>query len=511
MTTNSKGLVHGNGLYQHFLTSTKEENTCAALGNKTSYTRLALVTLASIYFLFLFSASTLFANNDNERYHRVKEGETIQKIARRYGIPETVLMKNNDLYSGTLHAGQLLLVSIEASTTTIASNTGRQSKLTGLSGGMTSTSTAYDPANPMVRREAPRKQITNKTITSQPENNAVAYQQVIANETPSKIQKLPGLTTETQLTSEVPNGINDAREIFKVEQETTNQPWFNLYFRTMRIARFRDNVPSKYTKRKDGIQYSGGTKVTEDLISNFGYPKEAAAALSFVSSNEGGVSDLNFYDGAGSFGFIQFTLKYGSLENYLAIVKNDKPEIFQACLAQYGFDLEISTDRYGKVKNTLVVYAPEGFKGKTKLQGDDLMDYLLANKQLFGPLILLGEQTKGEQIKAAYEMYYLVAKNINLPVNGINMITGDLFDTKAGVTALTDLCVKLGATGASNELATAVAKVMSDNGINSYNDLKGFDELAIIKTLTMTTSNDLVKRRMSKLLAENQMSALVGR
>ncbi|MEM1137061.1 MAG: LysM peptidoglycan-binding domain-containing protein, partial [Bacteroidota bacterium] len=384
------------------------------------------------------SKNNSVANNRTKqlfRKHIVKRGESLYKIARLEKITVSELMKANRIVDNFLYPGQELII----------------------------------PVNSQIQYSSSNRRSTEKILGFRSRVNSESYLKRISK----------------------------AKKEFQILKSGSNT--YDLFNNSRYIATVKDNVPSKFAVRKDGVQYNNGSKINYGYIKSLGYNEATALALSFVSSNEGSASALNFYDGAGSFGFIQFTIKYGSFTKFVSLLKDNDYIAYEKYLVKYGIVLE---------NGNLVVYTPEGYKGYTRLTGNLVIDYIIKTKSLYGPLILLGENTKAVQVESAVQQYMNPAQNLQLSLNNFQypVKASEVFNTSIGVAALTDLSVKLGVNGAKAEIERALNQYFS----HPANQLKRTTNYQLIKFIASSSSNELVRKRMQKLLTQYGTNQLLG-
>ncbi|MBX2842835.1 MAG: LysM peptidoglycan-binding domain-containing protein [Flammeovirgaceae bacterium] len=444
------------GLFGLFgIINSNDCNNRSNLNSQKFFCTLFLLIFTSFISLNKVSAEEIVES----KVYVVKRGDTLYKLSKNFGVSVNEILDQNNLSHTNILIGQRLIISKR-----VERNTFRN------------TSTEWlRPSNSQNTQNNSQQVLRHSNQNYSNSNSAMAFY-----------------------------GFQMARNDFQVyKQSHSNQNgefnWFTITHKGRVLASFRDHVESKYSFRKDGILYSGGQKITYDYIKNLNYDENISYALAFVSSNEGGASDLNFYDGAGSFGFIQFTIKYGSFAKYVALLKEQDYPTYYNYLEKYGIVHEQYINEKGLLMDKVVVYAPEGYKGRTKLEGNMVINYIIDNKKLYGALIMLGQATKATQVESAYQQYYLPAQNLELQLEGMrrSINIDKIFKTKFGKTAITDLSVKLGVHGAKMELEKVLNKMIRN--VN-YSNIKYISDYAIIKAIIKYSSNPLVKKRMTKLL-----------
>ncbi|MBT33339.1 MAG: hypothetical protein CMO01_27060 [Thalassobius sp.] len=455
-----------------------------------------------IAIFFAMYASSLHAYTITTKTHEVQSGETLWGIANANNVTVEEIVRANSIQNNLIVPGQKIAIPVKNTNTYTQQNTTTNSSTVA-----TQNTSNYNNRKHVVRAGetlygiAKNARVSEQDIIrvnnlrnsalyigqelSLPESNQNYYNTSYDNRT----DKLTGFRNDFMSYAKLQE-IKIAKNDFQVLQSGINS--YDLFENNRYIATVKDNVPSKYAVRKDGVQYNNGTKIDYNYIKRLGYDDATALALSFVSSNEGSASALNFYDGAGSFGFIQFTIKYGSFAKFVSLLKDNDYIAYTNYLVKYGIVLE---------NGNLVVYAPEGYKGQTRLTGELVIDYIIKTKSLYGPLIKLGESTKAVQVESAREQYMSPALNIQLNLKGKSVRASEVFYSAIGVAALTDLAVKLGVSGAKKEIETALNNYISRTS-NSYYAVKSISNYQLIKIIASSSDNYLVKRRMNKLLSQ---------
>ncbi len=460
--------------------------------------QMLLLSIEAIIAAFILLMSTSLHANNYARNHEVKRGETLWGIARQNNIKvQDILAANGITSNSVIQPGQMLKIpgtqKVQvASTQKVVSNavTGSQFK-----------TYIVQPKETLYR-------ISKNTGVSQ---EKIMYVNNLSNANLYVGQKLmiPVVDNQAAVLNNKRNSyrpgfnreVSSQLDMIKIRREKsrfitykTGINSYDIFENNKYLATVRDNYNSSYTKRRDGVFYNKGSKIDYNYIRSLGYDEATASALSFVSSNEGTASALNFYDGAGSFGFIQFTIKYGSFAEFVSLLKENDYIAYENYLQKYGIVLE---------NNNLVVYAPEGYKGRTRLTGEAIIDYIIKTKSLYGPLIELGENTKAAQVESAREQYMQPILKSQLSLNRLSnsIAVNNVINSTMGVTAVTDLAVKLGVSGATKELERAI-NIHLANSANPYYSLKTLSNYQLVKLIATTTDNGLVKRRMNKLLKQ---------
>ncbi|WP_020528495.1 LysM peptidoglycan-binding domain-containing protein [Flexithrix dorotheae] len=389
-------------------------------------------------------------SNSNQKKHIVKRGDTLFGISKKYGIPVKQIINENKLNSTTIRSGQLLTISNKVDTEV-------ESKF----------------------KQSEYYQNNYQTNTNQKISNYELQAVWLARNEFSMVKSNQG--------------------------NFSDRNTYNIYHRSQFLANVSDNIQSRYAVNSRGIQYNDPNKISYYHIRNYGFSHQVANALAFASSNEGGPSALNFYDGAGSFGFIQFTLKYGSFAKFVSHLKENDYLTYKNYLVRYGIRLENGFNKYGEPSEELVVYAPEGYRGITRITGDLIFDYIIDHKTLYGPLILLGQNTTKIQIESAYQQYYKSAENLQINLFGYNknLSVSNLLETTAGMTALTDLCVKLGEDGTKRLIEKTINSLLISTSF-SIQGLYNLNDNQIIQAIINNSDDLLVKRRLTKLIYQQQ-------
>ncbi|MBX2843497.1 MAG: LysM peptidoglycan-binding domain-containing protein [Flammeovirgaceae bacterium] len=395
--------------------------------------------------------TTTAYSSSRQKKHIVKRGDTLFGISKKYGIPVKQLINENQLNTTTIRSGQLLTIS-----------------------------NVVDKKVEENFKQTPYYQKHNQHNTNQEISNYELQSIWLARNEFSMLRSNKGRFSERNT--------------------------YNIYYQNRYLANVSDNVQSRYTVNRKGIQYNDPNKISYHHIRNYGFSDKVAKALSFASSNEGGPSALNFYDGAGSFGFIQFTLKYGSFTKFVSHLKENDYITYKNHLVRYGIRLENGINKYGEPGEELVVYAPEGYQGRTRITGNLIFDYIIDQKTLYGPLILLGKNTSKAQIESAYQQYYKSAENLQINLFGYNqkLSVSNLLETTTGMTVLTDLCVKLGEDGTKNLIEKTINSLLISSSF-SIQGLYNLNDNQIIKAIINTSDDLLVKRRLTKLIYQQQV------
>jgi LysM repeat protein len=484
--------------------------------------KLVLLLLLLFAHLPLFGTmGTGSSSNSATVAYSVKQGDTLYGLSRQFGVSVQAIQQANSLASSQIQLGQTLYIPRQvtaqyvpvqpaanpvaeqvkaatvlqtpvAATSTNTLTHVRQSSYTVKSGDSLYKIASLFKTNVKALQQANRMSTTTihpGQVLSLPAEAVVNVQALPATD-------LPPTPSVNQETATSLWKIQQARNEFSVVKDAAPHTFYVYQHRKWQ-ATLRDNVPSQYAVRKDGVQYNSRRPLAEADIRALGFEPEVAAAFSFVSSNEGGISDLNFYDGAGSFGFIQFTIKYKAFDKFIEHLRALSPEKYEQYAARYGIQLE-KVGPYASHEE-LVVYAPEKYRGKTRLTGTEIIDYIITEKRMYGVLIQLGKETAYEQVWSAHQQYYLPAMELRVTLpNGKELKASEVFTSSYGKAALVDLCVKLGQTGARLELQRSVTYLGDAFGVDFYTN--SYAELWLIENMAHYAGHQLVRKRMQKLI-----------
>lgn len=264
----------------------------------------------------------------------------------------------------------------------------------------------------------------------------------------------------------------------------------------------------KYHRNGDGLMYHGTQKfnIPASYYKSIGADPTMAEVLEFVSSNEGNFDGINSWDRAVfSFGFMQFAGPY-SLHTLLALIKYRSPFLFQDCFQRFGIDVEYSFSNNRFSGQQFVVIDPQTkqvYKDKAGLQ------QFKDNKTLTCAFVRAGhdiEIAKLQVLLAAYE-YANPAIRTKITVttaNGaaIKAPTSSFIQSPAGLTALIDLSVNQGVSGAANKLfAPAISAIARRDGLNTEQQLQGIDERAVLTEIVRANPSDArITKRVGKAL-----------
>lgn len=205
---------------------------------------------------------------------------------------------------------------------------------------------------------------------------------------------------------------------------------------TDRKIKSRNFVRSGVTTYEEGMGILGSIKPKNYDADKFktagGLTDTQAKALKFASSHEGKFDAINTYDQAVfSYGFIQFAGGgFGTFAKFMAYLKIEKPETFKERFQKYGIDVEFTTTKNDKIKNTkknvskgkrdeearIVVFDPEN---KKKLSGREAEIFLKDNPVYYGVFMRAAEDdhVKDAQIGMAVNDYLRPVENHKLNVD----------------------------------------------------------------------------------------------
>jgi|GEM_PF-6045437 len=481
--------------------------TCALLYRKHANVQMLFENFKVLLTVFVLLYGSSLHASSSAKYHEVKQGETIWRIAKNNNLKVEDIYAANGITSNTvIMPGQKIKLPVAFNEqqkvtqpqTIHNPNTGNNFKLHVVKPGENLFRIAKNNGVSQEQLMYANGMNNNFIRVGQsiqiPVSSRYRATQVYNNKNNAVAGFKSAIRTQHQLVA-----VQRAKGKFQVHKTGFNT--YDIFENNKYQATIKDNVNSKYTKRRDGVFYNKGTKIGYNYIKSLGYDNATAHALSFVASNEGSASALNFYDGAGSFGFIQFTIKYGSFAKFVSLLKENDYLAYENYLVKYGIVLE---------NNVLVVYAPEGYKGRTKLTGEMIIDYIIETKSLYGPLIELGENTKAAQVESAREQYMtpILKSQLNLKRLNRSVAISNLMNSSIGVTAVTDLAVKLGVSGATKEIESALDAYLASSA-SPYYSLKNISNYQLVQLIGKSSQNALVKRRMNKLLKQfstNQLS-----
>lgn len=152
-----------------------------------------------------------------------------------------------------------------------------------------------------------------------------------------------------------------------------------------------------------------------DRLARLNHPTSAARALAVISGFEGGFDSLQTYDrGKFSWGFIQFSAT-GGLPRLMQNVKAKAPDVFHACFASRGLDVD-------ETRLTVRV-------GGRRLEGRAVHDRLHDDPSLWTGFLQASRLSEVQdlQVDAAYENYYALPLTQCVPLGQREVPLGTLF------------------------------------------------------------------------------------
>lgn len=301
-----------------------------------------------------------------------------------------------------------------------------------------------------------------------------------------------------------------ARQQFSVEVRP--DVGFNRFLITVPLlnggritANMRDNLSySPYMVYPQGIMYAGQSQTELDLatIQSVGLSPQQAKALQYVSVHEGKFDAINSYDKAiFSYGFIQFTgaASVGaSLNRVMASMKTYAPMAFQRVFQSVGIDTEGSA-----TAPTTTVLTENG----SKLRGDDAWLFIQRNVRLYGAFVQAGFEPSliREQLRMANNLYVQPALNFKLDVvlGGLRVVIPrltDVINSEAALTAVIAIAVNQGVGGMSRIVSNSLGVVATQNGLTSAPSLSRLNEQLLVQHLATFGADERVRNRAQGVL-----------
>ncbi len=435
--------------------------------------------------------------------YKVVSGDTLFKIAKKFGMSVDDLKNINHLSSNNLFIGQNLQVR--------------------KAGPVVPIDPTSLPGNVATYRVAPGDTlfgIAKKFGMTVPELQNLNHL-VSTSLSVGQVLQVRGTVTEIPVTpppvvdphpQHFPPDSDDyraARRQFLLE--IRQDAGFQRYFLTVPlldngqiVASMRDNVASQFRMYPQGIMYPGQSHITLDLatVQSVGLTAKQAQALQYVASHEGSFDAINSYDqGIFSYGFIQFTgaaAVGGSLNQVLASMKANAAHSFQRVFQRVGIDVEGS----GKAATVSVL---DEFGNR--LRGDQGWLYIQHTPQLYGAFIQAGFEPMlvREQLRMANLLYVQPALNFKLDVvvAGIHVTIprlNDVITSEAALTLVIALAVNQGIGGMSRTFSAAIGAVASRLGLSSSVALAGINEQQIVENIALTTTDARVINRVNGVL-----------
>ncbi len=295
---------------------------------------------------------------------------------------------------------------------------------------------------------------------------------------------------------------------FMLRNQTEYQFQFKDYRNRVQKLILRNFVKSSFAEDPMGLSSAGSQlfPIPASYYLSIGADPSMAKVLEFVSSNEGKFDAINSWDRAFfSFGFVQFAGGGRSLHTLLALIKYRDPFLFYDCFQRFGIDVEY-TFRNNRFSNhrTVTIDTKTGVVRK----GDEAEKHLRDNKVLTAAFIRAGydpEIAKLQVLLAAYEYANpALRRNINVTTadkKTIRAATSSFIKSPAGITALVDMSVNQGVTGASRLFASAISAVAQRDGLYTETQLQGIDERAVLIEMMQANARDSrITSRVSKAL-----------
>ncbi len=458
--------------------------------------------------------------------YKVKAGDTLYAVSRKFGMGVDELKAINSLKSNNLSVGQSLKVRSSGNVPTFiptptppAQQPAPPPPVTNT----TSTGIYKVVAGDTLYRISTKTGMSVdgiKSLNGLSSNNLSIGQILkirgssistpVPTPNPVPAQPTPVTPPPVQPSQPITGNYLSARQQFPVSVQPDTG--FNRYHMTVPLLRggrvevyLRDNVTnSRHMVYPQGIMYAGQSQIELDIptIQAVGLSVSQAKALQYVSTHEGKFDAINSYDKAiFSYGFIQFTgasAVGGSLNRVLASMEAYAPAAFQQVFKQVGID----TEGTGSMATTTVLT-----ENGAKLRGDDAWLYIQRNVQLYGAFIQAAFEPAlvREQLRMANDLYVQPALNFRLDVTigGIHLSVprlSDIIRSEAALTAVIALAVNQGVGGMSRILGNSVSVVATQYGLNSMQTLSGVNEQQVIQHIASTATDDRVRNRATGVL-----------
>ncbi len=439
--------------------------------------------------------------------YKVVAGDTLFKIANRFGMTVDDLKGLNHLVSNNLSIGQALTVrtptAVNPTPVNPAPATGGTSSYRVVPG-----DTLFGIAKKFGMSVQDLQAINRLTSSSLSVGQML---QVRGNFTPPPVTPPPVVVDPTppHVPSDNSDDYRSARRQFLLE--IRQDMGFNRYLLTVPlldggriVANMRDNVPSQFKMYPQGIMYGGQSHIALDVatIQSVGLNPRQAQALQYVSTHEGSFDAINSYDQAiFSYGFIQFTgasVVGASLNQVLVSMKANAPQSFQRVFQRVGIDAE----GFGK---TATVSVLDEFGNRQR--GDQAWLYIQRTPQLYGAFIQAGfdPMLVREQLRMANALYVQPALNFKLDINvaGIHVSIprlSDIINSEAALTLVIALAVNQGVGGMSRTFSNAIGQVASRLGLTTSVALAGINEQQVIENIAMNSTDARVINRVNGVM-----------
>ena len=276
---------------------------------------------------------------------------------------------------------------------------------------------------------------------------------------------------------------------------------------------FYGPVRSGYTVSSEGTVTYGTADPNLPLTeyTAFGLNNTQGEALRWVENAEGRMDAVNSYDRAiVSFGFIQFAGER-SLEQLLALIKNDSPGEFDTHFGQYGIDVEYRI-RNGRVQNAVATVIDT--ESGAVLRGRPALEAIRASPAMTAAFIKAGHYTDVQraQIQLATQEYALpaVAARFNRNIQGVN--TGaqrlsEVMRSEKGLAALISCYINLPGR-LSSVFTDAIETEASQNNASTWAAISALSDIELINNvIAHNRTPDTWSHRLNEILGDNTLSA----
>ncbi len=370
----------------------------------------------------------------SQRTYRVRRGDTLFNIARRFGVTADELKRYNDLHSNALRVGQVLKI----------------------------PSKAIPPTPPIPAPPLP----SPPPIPSVPSADPLVARRRFT------LRVLPEMDFRRyELTVPLPDG-------------------------TTIIACMRDNITqSAHMRYPEGVLYPGQSSIHLPIerVASVGLTRQQAAALEFVSTHEGKYDAINTYDdGIFSYGCIQFVgaLAHGaSLNRLLGSMKRQAPERFAQIFQQVGID-------HNGDSTTVLDDAGRWLSGDEAwlyLQRNIPL-YGAFIQAGFDADLVLEQLRMANELYVQPTLNTRLQLNIGSIVLQIPRL-GSIISSEGLLTALIAIAINRG-TGAMGRLVSEVLAVLAQaQGINTVEALRQLDEQLICRAIADTAADVRIRQR----------------
>ncbi|HPH18097.1 MAG TPA: LysM peptidoglycan-binding domain-containing protein [Haliscomenobacter sp.] len=393
----------------------------------------------------------LLDDSSSVRIHTVKAGDSLYRIAKLYNLSVEQLKKDNNLSSDQIGIGKQLIVGRKAGPAIISKPESVQYHQ------VKAGDTLYKIAK-LYNTSVTNLKLLNKLSTDSLSigtklqvGSKVAINVDTGGTTyppPAPVKPTPPVVNPPSPPVNPPTDTPPNAALLSYREDASY-----LYLDIQLLSGKRE--AAKLQKYEGGYRYAGKSSAvpTAEAVQSIGMSAQVFNALQFCKKVEGYYDAINTYDsGVFSYGFIQFTSKFKSLDQLLQSMKTNAPLQYQQTFERAGIFVQNNVIR--------VVVTPQN-----QFTGDAAWQYIKGHPTLLVPFIQAGfvPQLVLEQYRVANALYAQTSLNATLSITGSNglllrsplaSILPDL-ETQA-------LAISMGVNLGPNTMAMVMSEALSD-------------------------------------------------